>query len=93
MEVRLDGIDTPESRRVDAKCIKELRLGLIAKAWMKDKLPIGSRVTLVWSGVREKFGRLLATVVFNGENINSSLIRKGYAAEYHGATKGNWCKA
>lgn len=92
MEVRLDGIDTPESRKQDAKCIKELKLGLIAKGWMKAKLPVGTKVNVIWTGEREKYGRLLGTVILGSEVINKSLVQKGYAMEYHGATKGNWCK-
>lgn len=91
MNVRLDGIDTPESRRNDAKCEKELRLGLIAKAWLKEKLPPGTKVKVIWSGESEKFGRLLAAIILDGENINRSLVRLGHAVEYHGATKNSWC--
>ena len=90
-QVRLDGIDTPESRKNDAKCSKELRLGLIAKAWLKDKLPVGAKVSVVWTGKHEKFGRLLATIYAGTENINETLVRLGHAVEYHGQSKSSWC--
>jgi endonuclease YncB( thermonuclease family) len=92
IEVRLTGIDTPESRKRDAKCTKELRLGLSAKAWMKGKLPPSTRITLVWTGDREKYGRLLSTVMLKDVNINQTLIRLGYAVAYDGGTKKSWCK-
>ena len=91
VELRLEGIDTPESRKQDAKCEKEQKLGLIAKFWLRERLPPGSPVTVIWTGEREKYGRLLSEVISKGENINRSLVRLGFAVEYHGGTKLSWC--
>lgn len=90
--VRFAGIDSAESMSQFAKCKKELKLGLMAKAWLKEKLPVDSRVDLIWTGEHEKFGRLLATVMFKDENLNKSLVKKGMAVPYDGGTKINWCK-
>jgi len=93
--VRFNGIDTPESRFgvMGAKCALEKELGLQVKIWMKEKLPPGSKVTIIWSGIHEKYGRLLGNVLFNGEDLSNTLISKGWAVPYFGQTKvKNWCK-
>lgn len=90
--VRFLGIDSAESRIQDAKCKKEVKLGLIAKAWLKKELPVESRVNLIWTGEQEKYGRLLATVMFNDVNLNKLMVKKGMAVPYDGGTKINWCK-
>lgn len=94
-DVRIAGIDTPESQRRFAKCVKELRLGLIAKAEMKRRVPVGSTVTLDWTGEREKYGRVLANVTLNdGKDWASEMIRLGMARPYTKANlkKSDWCK-
>lgn len=91
VKVRLDGIDTPESFRGAARCLKELHLGLIAKTWLKERLPVGSKVTVIWSGNREKYGRLLGTILSGNVNINNKLVQLGYAAPYQGEKKPSWC--
>lgn len=93
IEVRVAGIDTPESRKQDAACIKELRLGLIAKSRARKLLLINSTVTLEWTGKREKYGRLLARVILpdNGD-FGTLQVREGIARRYDGGSKPNWCK-
>lgn len=93
--VRLYGIDTPESRLGinGAKCPLEKKLGLTVKDWMKTKLPKGTKITVVWSGIHEKYGRLLGSVLYDNEDLSKILIDKGYAVPYFGKTKAkNWCK-
>ena len=91
MKVRLDGIDTPESMKQFAKCTKELRLGLIAKTELKNHLPPGTGVTVVWVGRDEKYGRMLSIVYVGTDSVNAWMVKRGYAAEYHGGTKSSWC--
>ena len=93
--VRVAGIDTPESRKQDAKCTKERRLGLIAKQWARDTLPVGASVVVTWTGENEKYGRLLATVTLpNGKDFGAEQIRLGHARRYtsDNLTKSDWCK-
>jgi endonuclease YncB( thermonuclease family) len=93
--VRFNGIDTPESRLglKGAKCAREKEKGLAVKAWMKEKLPAGTKVTVVWSGIHEMYGRLLGTVIIKNEDLSKTLIDKGYAVPYFGKTKvKDWCK-
>src|SRR5688572_1540769 len=53
--VRVDGVNAPESRRGKGggKCEIERELGKQVSAWVREKLPRGSEVTLIWEGKRE----------------------------------------
>lgn len=91
--VRVAGIDTPESRKPPAKCVKEVRLGKIAASEMKRRVPVGASVVLIWTGEAEKYGRVLARVTLpDGKDWAGEMIRLGFAAPYAGGTKGNWCR-
>jgi endonuclease YncB( thermonuclease family) len=91
--VRVSGIDTAETRKPHAKCIKEIRLGKIAKAEMQRRVPKGTTVQVVWTGEHEKYGRVLARVTLpNGKDWASEMIRLGMARLYDGGAKSDWCK-
>lgn len=93
VEVRVAGIDTPESRKQDAGCVKELRLGLIAKKRARDLLPVGASVLVTWTGEREKYGRLLAHVALpDGRDFAKQQVLDGMAKPYRGGRKLSWCK-
>jgi len=82
--VRLDGINTPESR---TKNEREKELGLEVKQYVSG-LCEGKEVTFE-SIKKEKFGRLLGVVFVNGINLNKDLIKRGMAREYHGESRKN----
>jgi micrococcal nuclease len=91
--VRVSGIDTAETRKPPAKCIKEIRLGKIAKAEMQRRIAIGSDVQITWTGQHEKYGRVLANVMLpDGKDWATEMIRLGMAVSYDGGKKSNWCK-
>jgi len=46
----------------------------------------GKRVELQ-DAVTEKYGRVLATVLYNGENMNTWMLKKKYAYVYQGQKK------
>jgi micrococcal nuclease len=75
--VRLLLIDTPESVKPNTPVQP---FGKEASDFMKKTL-IKSNVVQIEKGnpERDKYGRLLAYVWFDGENINKKLISKGYA--------------
>jgi endonuclease YncB( thermonuclease family) len=100
--VRVFGIDTPESRRGlrGGKCDKELRLGVIAKAWALQKL-LGKTVTIVPLAKKlqdDPYGRLLGSVTMpNGKDYSAEAIRIGHAREFVKNKRGklqksDWCK-
>ena len=93
MRVRMEGINTPESRTRD---LEEKKRGLAAKDRLKSILEFNNnKCILKVSGVG-KYGRALATVLveslspLNGEDgvtlidVNKQLIEEGHAVEYWG---------
>jgi micrococcal nuclease len=101
-EIRVFGIDTPESRRGTGggKCIKEIKLGLIAKQWARETLT-GQAVAVRPVPVKDQndpYGRVLAEIVLpNGKDYASEAIRLGHARSFlkdkaGNLVKSNWCK-
>lgn len=81
--IRLDGVDTPESRTRDPV---EKIYGLAAKRKLTEWL-VGDVMIQTHKDERGKFGRILGTFMANGANINQKLINAGYAVAYHGQAK------
>ena len=80
--VRLNGIDCPE---IKGKNDDEKELAQKGKKVMSD-LVMGEVVQL--EGVKlEKFGRLLATVMYNGHDLNQWMLDQHLALPYGGGTK------
>tara|TARA_R100001143_G_C3286265_1_gene99072 strand:+ start:33 stop:455 length:423 start_codon:yes stop_codon:yes gene_type:complete len=84
--VRLYGIDTPESRTRNKD---EKALGLLSKDFLKNKIESGNEIVLRTKlrDSRGKFGRVLAVVVVDGEDINQLMIDNFYGAAYFGQSK------
>lgn len=77
--LRFLGIDTPEVRG------EERPQGLISKAFVEQRIPVGSVIKIVTQRDRkEKFGRYLATVYYGEEsnNLNEELLNSGMASKY-----------
>ena len=96
MRVRMEGINTPESRTRD---LEEKKRGLAAKDRLKSILEFNNnKCILKVSGVG-KYGRALATVLveslspLNGEDgvtlidVNKQLIEEGHTVEYWGGKR------
>jgi len=96
IRVRMEGINTPESRTRD---LEEKKLGLAAKDRLVEILKFNdNKCVLKVSGVG-KYGRALATVfvdslsALNGEDgitlidVNKQLIEEGHAVEYWGGKR------
>ena len=85
-KIRLYGLDTPELMSEDPL----LRLqAVLATRYLFDNLSIGDKVTIkTVLDKREKYGRLLATIITNdGLNINEGLIQNKLAVSYHNLTR------
>jgi micrococcal nuclease len=86
--VRLDGIDTPESRTTD---LHEKKFGLESKEWLKHKLDGATKVVIKTKmpDSSEKYGRVLGTLWIGEEteSVNDQLLKGGYAWAYDGGTK------
>ena len=80
-KIRFLGINTPEIRKSHGGLMQgvEQPWGRDAANYLK-RLLTGKEVSLEFEGERTgKYGRLLAYVIMDGENINLRLVRLGYA--------------
>ena len=90
--IRLAGIDAPESRTTDQE---EKKFGVMAKNFVKGRLPIGSNQILKTQldDSRGKFGRILGEFIIEGTSrkedttLNKLLIATNNAVSYLGHSK------
>ena len=81
-KVRLDGIDSAE---IKGSSENEKKHAIQARDALSDKI-LHQIVKLDIKGL-EKYGRILADVFYNGENMNEWMLNNGYAVKYDGGTK------
>lgn len=87
--IRLYGIDAPESRTKD---LVEKKFGLLTKEEVEKYLPIGERVQMVSvMSQKGKFGRILGEFLVsdgNGKsfNLNRHLLDNNLAVKYDGSS-------
>ncbi len=81
--LRLNGIDTPESRTRD---LEEKQYGLAAKAFVQAFSPVGTEVTLR-TYKKGKYGRWLADIKVGGKWLCKELLKNHHAVEYEGQNK------
>ena len=82
--VRLYGIDAPESRTSDPE---EKIFGLMTKHEVERLLPIGTKHTLVCQEYKGKFGRVIGTIIVEGKkpfSLNDYLVDNRLAVVYNG---------
>lgn len=86
--VRLAGVDTPELRgRQDC----ERHAARAARDFVAQRLAAARRVEV--SGVQlDKYGRPLARVWVDDDELASALIRNGHGRLYAGGARGVWCR-
>jgi micrococcal nuclease len=87
--IRIARIDAPETLRDQAKCSAEIELGLRAKD-RATSLLTGRDVT--FRGIGRSYDRTVATVMLDGRDLGSELVRMGVAAWWpRGRPKPDWC--
>ena len=79
---RLIGIDSAEIKSKDGQ---EHDFAIKSRDYLKNI--ILDKIVSIKCGKFDKYGRLLVTISYNGQNINELLLKEGYAYEYRGATK------
>ena len=84
VRVRMEGINTPESRTRD---LEEKKLGLAAKARLKEILSENDNEFILESHGVGKYGRCLAVIRINDTSVNQQLIEEGHATEYFGGKR------
>ncbi len=77
--IRLYGIDAPESRTRD---LEEKKKGIETKEKLEQLLEANEGTFTVRSEGVGKYGRCLGVIIVDGNNINESLVKEGYAKEY-----------
>ena len=84
--LRLFGVDSPESRTRDAE---EKKFGILAKNFVKGRLPVGSMQILRTrlDDSRGKFGRILGEFVLEETTLNQLLIVTNNGVPYFGQSK------
>ena len=83
--VRMNGIDTPESRTSDKE---EKVYGMLSKNFVKDTLPIGSMQTLrTHKDKTGKFGRILGDFLIENKSLGDIMVDKSLAVRYNGENK------
>jgi micrococcal nuclease len=85
---RILGYDTPET--YFARCDAERELGLAAKAKLEELLAHGE-VRVIESGRIDRYGRSLAKVIVDGEDLAALMVREGLARPYRGEKRRSWC--
>jgi len=89
INIRLNGIDTPEIR---GKCEQETYSAEQAKEMVADILKDAETIDLK-NMERGKYFRIAADVFADGENLADILIDAGMAIRYEGGKKThNWCE-
>ena len=87
--VRLRSIDAAE---LHARCSKELRLALAARAALQRLLAEGS-VMLSHVGPDKYPGRIDANVATrNNVDVSAAMLNGGWARAYDGGRRGTWCR-
>jgi endonuclease YncB( thermonuclease family) len=88
--VRLRSIDAAE---LHARCGKELRLALAARAALQRLLAEGS-VMLSHVGPDKYPGRIDANVATrNNVDVSAAMLNGGWARAYDGGRRGSWCRS
>jgi len=80
--VRLARIDAPEIR---TKFVGEKRAAIRSRDALQSL--VGRKVIELRGIKREKYGRVLAEVWFDGMNVNDWMLQQGYAVGYDGNAK------
>ena len=84
-KIRLMGIDSPEVR---TKNLMEKEAGYESRNYLKYK--IDQKMVQVDIKGYDKYGRILADILQDGENMNEDMVKKGHARAYDGGKKQAW---
>ncbi len=84
--IRIRGIDTPEMNSSDG--VEKHKAQLAQQALQQRLMPFSVGKIVYFEDVKyDKYGRILATLYHDGENIGNWLIGEGHAKEYNGGSK------
>ena len=87
--IRLIGFDTPETYR--AQCAAKQDLGEAATDRLRDLLAQASTAQLSYRPRRDQYGRELARLMLDGQDVADIMVREGFARRYAGGQRQLWC--
>ena len=87
VNVRLLGIDTPEIR---GQCKQEIEAAIEAREYVRATLQAANQIRVASYGL-DKYGRMLAEIFVDGNDLGSMLRTNGMARKYDGGKRGPWC--
>jgi len=90
LHLRILGVDTPE-KGARAHCPKESLASLNAKLFVEQEVFRASSIEVYIKDWDKYGGRVLGDLILDGEALSTKLIRNGYAREYDGGQKSDWC--
>ena len=88
-KIRLLELDTPEISK--PKCEAELELGLEARDYLNNLIANASLVEIKTEYEKDYFGRTLAHLIIDGEDVSSMIVRNNLGVKYDTDNKMNWC--
>ena len=91
MSLRVYGIDTPE-KAGKAKCQREADLGAKATAVARAYIATAKETTVNLRKWDKYGGRVVGSVIIDGQSIADLLIGTGLARPYNGGAKRSWCE-
>lgn len=87
--IRVRGVNTPETR-TRSDCERDE--GLAAKAFVQSIIDKANTITIDQVS-HDKYGRVLARVLIDGNDLTQQLITTGHGIPYNGERRGEWeCK-
>lgn len=92
-KVRVKGIDTPELKPRGQAAPCETEWGRVAKKLVEAELKNAKQIDITKLSGRDKYGRILAQVEYDGKDLKEVLLRNHLAVPYEGKKKKkiNWC--
>jgi len=90
LKIRIMGVDTPE---IKAECRSEIILARKAKQYTVNFVRMTSDIVLTYdkSNKYDRYGRLLAYISVDGQDLSESLINNNLGRRYNGGKRLSWC--
>lgn len=85
---RLVGFDTPE--KVEPGCDAERQRALLAEQYLRSQLAAASEIEVRRLGL-DRYGRRLAVLTLDGDDLAGRMIAAGHARAYSGGPRAGWC--
>lgn len=88
--IRLENIDAPE---LHGRCASEFDAARAARLFAQQALDgaLAIEIRVYEKRPRDRYGRTLARVLVDGDDLGELMIGAGLARSYHGEGRRSWC--